>query len=63
MTEEKTAAGKKPGLYANIHSKQKRISKGSGEKMRKAGEKGAPAKTAFRQAKKTAGKRRAEKAE
>ena len=30
----------KHGLYANIHAKQERIKKGSGERMRKAGEKG-----------------------
>ena len=35
-------AAKKPGLYANIHAKQERIKKGSGEKMRKPGSKGAP---------------------
>ena len=28
---------KRPGLYANIHAKRKRIAGGSGEKMRKAG--------------------------
>jgi len=38
---------KKPGLYANIHAKRKRIAAGSGEKMRKKGEKGAPAKGTF----------------
>ena len=32
----------KPGLYANIHAKKKRIAAGSGEKMRKPGTKGAP---------------------
>ena len=32
----------KPGLYANIHKKRARIKAGSGEKMRKAGDKGAP---------------------
>ena len=31
----------KRGLYANIHAKRKRIKKGSGEKMRKPGSKGA----------------------
>ena len=31
---------KKPGLYANIHAKRKGIKAGSGEKMRKAGQKG-----------------------
>ena len=25
----------RPGLYANIHAKRKRIAEGSGEKMRK----------------------------
>ena len=29
-------------LWANIHKKRQRIKKGSGEKMRKKGEKGAP---------------------
>ncbi len=33
---------KKPGLWANIHAKRERIKKGSGERMRKKGEKGAP---------------------
>jgi hypothetical protein len=33
---------KKPGLWANIHAKRKRIAAGSGEKMRKKGDKGAP---------------------
>ena len=37
----------KPGLYANIHAKKKRIADGSGEKMRKPGTKGAPTKKAF----------------
>jgi hypothetical protein len=30
----------KPGLYANIHAKRKRIAEGSKEKMRKPGAKG-----------------------
>jgi hypothetical protein len=30
------------GLWANIHAKRERIKKGSGERMRKKGEKGAP---------------------
>ena len=38
----------KPGLYANIHAKQKRIAAGSGEKMRKPGEQGAPTAKALR---------------
>lgn len=46
----------KPGLYANIQAKRKRIAAGSGEKMRKPGTKGAPTAKAFREAKKTAKK-------
>jgi hypothetical protein len=46
-------AKKKPGLYANIHAKQQRIAHGSGEKMRKPGEKGAPTAEAFKKAEKT----------
>ena len=42
------------GLYANIHAKRERIAKGSGEKMRKPGSKGAPTAKAFKQAAKTA---------
>jgi hypothetical protein len=42
-----------PGLYANIHSKQKRIAAGSGEHMRKVGSKGAPSKEDFIQSAKT----------
>jgi hypothetical protein len=44
----------KQGLYANIHAKRKRIAAGSGEKMRKAGTKGAPSAKSFKQAAKTA---------
>ena len=44
----------KPGLYANIAAKRKRIAEGSGEKMRKPGTKGAPTAKAFREAAKTA---------
>jgi hypothetical protein len=47
----------KRGLYANIHAKRKRIKAGSGEKMRKAGSKGAPKAKSFRKAAKTAKKR------
>jgi hypothetical protein len=43
----------KPGLYANIHAKQKRIAAGSGEKMRKPGSKGAPSAKDFKEAAKT----------
>ncbi len=44
----------KQGLYANIHAKRKRIAEGSGEKMRKAGAKGAPTAKDFKAAAKTA---------
>ena len=44
----------KPGLYANIHAKRKRIAAGSGEKMRKPGSKGAPSAKNFKRAAKTA---------
>ena len=46
------------GLYANIHAKRKRIKAGSGEKMRKPGTKGAPTAKAFKQAAKTAKKKK-----
>lgn len=48
---------KKKGLYANIHAKRKRIKAGSGEKMRKVGEKGAPTKADFKKSAKTARKK------
>ncbi len=41
------------GLYENIHAKRQRISEGSGEKMRRAGSKGAPTAEAFKQSAKT----------
>ena len=44
----------KPGLYANINAKKKRIAAGSGEKMRKVGSKGAPSKMDFIKSAKTA---------
>ena len=47
----------KPGLYANIWAKRKRIAQGSGEKMRKVGSKGAPTAKAFKEAAKTAKKK------
>jgi hypothetical protein len=47
---------KKPGLYANINAKKARIAAGSGEKMRKAGEKGAPTAKDFKNSAKTAKK-------
>ncbi len=46
----------KPGLYANIWAKRKRIAAGSSEKMRKPGTKGAPTKQAFIKSAKTAKK-------
>ena len=48
----------KPGLYANIHAKRKRIAAGSGEKLRKVGSKGAPTAKQFKQAAKTAKKKK-----
>jgi hypothetical protein len=50
------AKGGKVGLYANINAKKKRISAGSGEKMRKPGTKGAPTKQDFINSLKTAKK-------
>jgi hypothetical protein len=47
----------KPGLYANIHAKRKRIAAGSGEKMRKPGAKGAPTAAQFKKSAKTAKKK------
>jgi len=47
----------KPGLYANIHAKRKRIAQGSGEKMRKPGSKGAPTAKNFRRSALTAKKK------
>ena len=49
---------KKKGLYANIAAKKKRIAAGSGEKMRKPGEKGAPTAANFKKAAKTAKKKK-----
>tara|TARA_S200002703_G_scaffold94745_1_gene81787 strand:+ start:1069 stop:1218 length:150 start_codon:yes stop_codon:yes gene_type:complete len=45
------------GLYANIAAKKRRIKAGSGEKMRKAGSKGAPTTGNFRRAAQTARKK------
>ena len=42
------------GLYANIAAKKKRIASGSGESMRSVGAKGAPKKSDFANAAKTA---------
>jgi hypothetical protein len=48
----------KNGLYANIHRKRARIEAGSGEKMKKAGDKGAPTAKDFKESAKTAKPRR-----
>ena len=48
----------KQGLYANIHAKRERIKKGSGERMKKAGEEGRPTAQDFKDAAKTAKKPR-----
>jgi hypothetical protein len=48
----------KPGLYANIAAKRRRIKAGSGEKMRKIGSKGAPSAQDFKDAAKTAKKKK-----
>ena len=45
---------KEGGLYENINAKRERITKGSGEKMRKVGSEGAPTAEAFKQSAKTA---------
>tara|TARA_B100001063_G_C16300126_1_gene327955 strand:- start:45 stop:344 length:300 start_codon:yes stop_codon:yes gene_type:complete len=49
-------AKKRPGLYANIQAKRRRIKAGSGEKMRKPGSEGAPTAQNFKDAAKTAKK-------
>ena len=46
----------KPGLYTNLNAKRERIAAGSGEKMRKPGDKGAPTAKAFKESAKTAKK-------
>ena len=50
-------ADPKQGLYINIHRKRERIAAGSGERMRKPGEKGAPTAKAFKDSTKTAKKK------
>lgn len=61
-TKRSKTVDTKPGLYANIHAKQKRIEKEKAEgkpveKMRKPGSKGAPTAAAFKQSAKTAKKK------
>ena len=43
-------------LYENIHKKRKKIKEGSGERMKKKGEKGRPSAKDFKNAAKTAKK-------
>jgi len=47
----------RPGLYANIAAKKRRIKAGSGEAMRKPGSKGAPKKANFKRAAQTVRKK------
>jgi hypothetical protein len=54
VKNKEKAVATKPGLYANIHAKQKRIAAGSGERMRKPGAKGAPTAKDFKESAKTA---------
>ena len=49
---------KPAGLYAAIHAKRERIKKGSGERMKKAGEEGRPTAKDFKESAKTAKKPR-----
>ena len=56
---EYAEGGMAPGLYANIHAKQKRIKAGSGEKMRKPNSPGAPTEEAFKKASRTRKNRKA----
>mgnify|MGYP000285766478 CR=1 FL=1 len=44
-------------FYANIQARRKLIKEGSGEKMRKAGSKGAPSAANFKRSAKTAKKK------
>ena len=49
-TKEKNKE-KNESLWANIHKKRERIKRGSGEKMRKVGDKGAPTRAQMQRAK------------
>jgi hypothetical protein len=50
---------KKPGLYANIHAKRKRVAASKGKlRMRRKGEAGAPSDAQFKAAAKTAKRRK-----
>ena len=48
---------KQRGLYDNIHAKRARIKAGSGERMKRPGEKGRPKAKQFAQSAKTAKKK------
>ena len=52
---------KKPGLYANINAKRKRIESGSKERMAHKGEEGRPTAAAFKASAKTAKPRKPKK--
>ena len=52
-----------PGLWANIHAKRKRIKAGSGERMRKVGEKGAPTPAGIKSAQESVGTEKRKKIE
>ena len=54
-------AAKKPGLYANIAAKRRRIEAGSDERMARKGEAGRPSAAAFKAAAKTAKRRKPKK--
>ena len=56
-TQRIKMTSKRPGLYANINAKRRRIKAGSGERMRKPGTKGAPTRQNFKQAKRTTKRR------
>lgn len=52
----------KPGLYANIAAKRRRIAQGSGERMARPGEAGRPSAAAFKAAAKTTKEAKSKKA-
>ena len=56
MGEQGEMVMAKPGLYANIHSKKKRIKGGCGEYMKMPGSNGAPSDKYLNEEKKTAKK-------
>ena len=61
MSQQVSVGGNKmtkPGLYANIHAKRKRIKAGSNEKMRKPGSSGSPTSNSFKKAAKTVKKKK-----